>query len=164
MLFHYKGVVVMLYFTSVNKIRFCCLALLFGMVLSMVGCAQEYKYETQPSHKTPFSSNHLTSEGGANREAIGNSASLKSNSGKISQCTRELEALKYFNNIKYNNYKLELGKIKQTSASYLGVANGISEDINDLVRPKLQYALTNLCYRIKNDLSESLIKQVNIHD
>ncbi|MGR7053271.1 hypothetical protein ACU637_21475 [Klebsiella aerogenes] len=129
----------------------------------MVGCAQEYKYETRASHKTPFSVNHATSKETVDRKVIDNSVSLKE-SGKISQCTRELEALKSFNKVKYNNYKLELGKIKQTSASYLGVANGISEDIDDLVRPKLQYALTNLCYRIKNDLSESLIKQVSIHD
>lgn len=91
-------------------------------------------------------------------------SSTTEDTGKLAQCTRELEALKAFNSAKYNQYQAEFTKIKQTSTKYLGVANGISSDINDLVRPKLQYALTSLCYRIKNDLSASMINQVNIHD
>ncbi|HCM7228993.1 TPA: hypothetical protein N3282_004449 [Klebsiella aerogenes] len=132
--------------------------------LFLTGCAQEFT----PTQATPMrnnvSVNHITSERPVKNIKITDVEASKSDSGKLSQCTRELEALKTFNNNKYNDYKLELSKIKQTSVSYLGVASGISEDINDLVRPKLQYALTNLCYRIKNDLSESMIKQVSIHD
>ncbi len=142
-------------------IRFYGFSFQLAMVIFLVtGCAQELPPNEVPALEKNVAVDHVTRE-----HRIHASTYLKNyDSSKISQCTRELEALKSFNNVKYNNYKLELGKIKQTSASYLGVANGISEDINDLVRPKLQYALTNLCYRIKNDLSESLIKQVNIHD
>ncbi|NHB95407.1 hypothetical protein C5470_02825 [Photorhabdus stackebrandtii] len=87
--------------------------------------------------------------------------SADSNSGKLAQCTRELEALKQFNGAKYTRYKTEFDRIARTGSQYLAVANGISEDINDLVRPKYQYALTSLCYRIKNDLSLALINQVD---
>lgn len=83
---------------------------------------------------------------------------------KLSQCTRELEALRSFDKAKYTRYQAEFARITRTSALYLGVASGISSDINDLVRPKYQYALTSLCYRIKNDLSTALINQVGSHD
>lgn len=79
---------------------------------------------------------------------------------KIEQCARELNALKTFSPAKYTQYQSEYDHITKTSAQYLAVSKGISSDINDLVRPKYQYALTSLCFRIKTDLSSSLINQI----
>lgn len=86
------------------------------------------------------------------------------NDGKISQCTRELTALKSLNNASYVRYQRQFEQLTRASVAYLDVAGGIDSDINDLVRPKYQYALSSLCWHIKNELSTALIKQVNTHD
>lgn len=81
---------------------------------------------------------------------------------RLARCTRELEALKQFNPTRYAGYHRELEQITRTGAQYLAVSAGISQDINDLVQPRYQYALTSLCQRVRADLSAALINQVAI--
>lgn len=109
------------------------------------GCAQEFK---------PV----VTKSGGGSTESSEESRADSGN--KLAQCSRELAALQKFDAEKYTKYQREFDHITRTGAQYLTVAKGISGDINDLVRPKYQYALTNLCYHIRTDLSNSLINQV----
>ncbi|MCT8353513.1 MULTISPECIES: hypothetical protein [Photorhabdus] len=149
----------------------CYFYLLLAAAFLLTGCAQELTPKRVPtSSKIKVSSTAKTlvhsslpheSGNGDCRFAGTMQPSTDSNSGKLAQCTRELEALKQFNGAKYTRYKAEFDRIARTGSQYLAVANGISQDINDLVRPKYQYALTSLCYRIKNDLSLALINQVD---
>lgn len=141
--------------------------LLAPMVLS--GCAQSFTPQVNPVPvKVPSSSRvapdvSSASTGGGNLSVRGGNAAERTDASKLSQCTRELEALKHFAKSKYTLYQVEFARITSSSAAYLDVARGISSDINDLVRPRYQYALTSLCYRIKNDLSTALINQVGTH-
>ncbi|KFA84182.1 hypothetical protein NGI13_22300 [Enterobacter asburiae] len=81
---------------------------------------------------------------------------------RLSQCTRELEALKTFDDAKYRRYQAQMARITRTGAQYLAVSGGISQEINDLVQPRYQYALTSLCQQVRADLSFALINQVAI--
>lgn len=149
----------------------CYFYLLLVAAFLLTGCAQELtpkrvptssKIKVSSTSKTLVHSSLSPKSGGGDCRFTGNvQPSADSNSGKLAQCTRELEALKQFSGTKYTRYKAEFDRIARTGSQYLAVANGISQDINDLVRPKYQYALTSLCYRIKNDLSLALINQVD---
>lgn len=87
---------------------------------------------------------------------------LQANSSHLAQCTSELNALKQFNSEKYSHYKTELDNITRSGAQYLAVANGISQEINDLMQPRYQYAITSLCQSVRSELTASLVNQVNI--
>ncbi|WP_166296173.1 hypothetical protein [Photorhabdus tasmaniensis] len=149
----------------------CYFHLLLAAAFLLTGCAQELtpkrvptssKIKVSSTYKTLVHSSFPSVSGGGDCRFVGTmQPSADNNSGKLAQCTRELEALKQFSGAKYTRYKAEFDRIARTGSQYLAVANGISEDINDLVRPKYQYALTSLCYRIKNDLSLALINQVD---
>ncbi|OKB66582.1 hypothetical protein BHU62_11985 [Serratia marcescens] len=146
------------------------------MLLLLSGCAQEFKPVVTPA------STKTTGNGGAPASSfaavelvplrVAPTASGATvtpaavppgsrDSSRLAQCTRELDALRRFSASKYTRYKTEFDRLTRTGSQYLAVAGGISKDINDLVQPKYQYALTSLCYRIRGDLSAALLNQVN---
>lgn len=138
-----------------------CPLLLTGVLL-LSGCAQEF-------HPTLTPAPGIADKAQAKDASIPGSAAPAASrntgeAGKLAQCTHELSALKTFNQAKWEQYQREFDRITRTSSAYLGVAASISGDINDLVRPRYQYALTSLCWHIRNDLSASLINQVGSHD
>ncbi len=83
---------------------------------------------------------------------------------RLAHCTHELEALKTYSPAQYKQEHREFIQLTQRSAKYLEVSADISSDINQLVRPKYQFALASLCYRIRNDLTLALINQVKMND
>lgn len=91
---------------------------------------------------------------------IDKAAQVKTPADRVGECTRELEALKSFNPQAYTKYQAEFDKIRQETERYLGVKDKVSDDINYLAMPKYQFSLRNVCFRIKTDLSNSIIKQV----
>lgn len=83
-----------------------------------------------------------------------------SSSGRIQECTQELTALKEFNPSAYEKYQSEYESISQNTKKYIGVKKSVSDDINYLVMPKYQFSIRNLCFKIRHDLSESIVNQV----
>ncbi len=83
---------------------------------------------------------------------------------RLAQCSHELEALKTYNPDRYKQYQQAFTQLSQSSAAYLAVSHDIGSDINNLVRPKYQFALASLCYRIRADLSTALINQVKVNE
>jgi len=83
---------------------------------------------------------------------------------KLERCSQELLALKTFNSTRYTAYHRELERLTFTGKQYLAISEGIGSDINDIVLPRYQYALTSLCHRISNDLTTALIHQVNTNE
>lgn len=82
----------------------------------------------------------------------------------LSQCNRELAALERFDHASWIRSRAEFEKITKSSAAYMDVADTISHDINDMVRPKYQYALRSFCWRVRNDLFYALVHSVKIND
>ncbi|HEM8838469.1 TPA: hypothetical protein U2R15_004179 [Klebsiella aerogenes] len=149
-----------------RTLYFVLVALSSGL---MTGCAQEFKPVVTPRVGSASPAERVAGPESVAPGSVptsapsGTTASASAgNASRLEQCTRELDALKQFNNTKYTSYKAELDRITRTGAQYLQVAGGISQDINDLVQPRYQYALTSLCQRVRADLSASLINQVSI--
>lgn len=80
------------------------------------------------------------------------------------QCRQELAALKRFDHASWLRSRVEFEKITKSSAAYMEVVDTISDDINNMVRPKYQYILRSFCWRVRNNLVYTLSHQVNIND
>ncbi|HEM8838358.1 TPA: hypothetical protein U2R15_004062 [Klebsiella aerogenes] len=136
--------------------------LVTGMLVAvplLSGCAPKITSQVTPAESRV--SQPVTREETAEGEEHAEKSDVQ-DSSRLAQCTRELNALKEFDTDKYNRYKSELEHLTASGARYLAVSGNISKDINDLVQPRYQYALTSLCQRIKADLSSALINQVKI--
>ncbi|HDT2108512.1 TPA: hypothetical protein RCG91_004278 [Enterobacter roggenkampii] len=72
--------------------------------------------------------------------------------------------MKSYSPARYKEYQQAFSQLSKSSAAYMAVSNDIGSDINDLVRPKYQFALANLSYRIRVDLSMALINQVKVNE
>lgn len=87
--------------------------------------------------------------------------SRQDNSGPshLAQCNRDLESLHRISPSGYARYRDEYDALMRSSASFMAVSGDISDEVSDLARPRFQFALVNLCYRIKNALAQTLISQ-----
>ncbi|MGM8398349.1 hypothetical protein [Enterobacter hormaechei] len=79
----------------------------------------------------------------------------------LTQCKRDLESLHRISPFDYDRYRNEYDALMRSSAGFMAVSGDISDEVNDLARPRFQFALVNLCYRIKNALAKSLISQAD---
>lgn len=79
---------------------------------------------------------------------------------RIRECKNELAALKEFNVRAYDKYQAEYDSISRETQKYIKVKSQLGEDINYLAMPKFQFAIRNVCFRIKNDLTSSIVDQV----
>lgn len=77
----------------------------------------------------------------------------------LEQCNRDLESLHRVSPSDYARYRNEYDALMRSSAGFIAVSGDISDEVSDLARPRFQFALVNLCYRIKNALAKSLISQ-----
>lgn len=77
----------------------------------------------------------------------------------LAQCKRDLESLRRISPSEYARYRDEYDALMSSSASFMAVSGDISDEVSDLARPRFQFALVNLCYRIKNALAQTLISQ-----
>ncbi len=81
---------------------------------------------------------------------------------KVTQCNNELAALKTVNAAHFARYRSEMDRLVASGRRYIEVKVGISNDINDIMTPRYQYAMASLCWRIRNALSQSLMAQADI--
>jgi len=77
----------------------------------------------------------------------------------LEDCIKNLESLKVINSVKYDLYLAEYDALMKSSEEFLTVKDDVSPEVAALARPRFQYALVNLCWRIKNSLAQTLINQ-----
>ena len=77
----------------------------------------------------------------------------------LEQCNRDLESLRMVNATEYRRYLSEYDGLMKTSADFLTVKDDVSPEVAELARPRFQFALVNLCYRIKDTLARTFIRQ-----
>ena len=83
----------------------------------------------------------------------------KDNISHLTQCNRDLESLRTVSATQYQRYLSEYDHLMKSSADFMTVKDDVSPEVADLARPKFQFALVNLCYRIKDTLAQTLIHQ-----
>ncbi|MBM7016675.1 hypothetical protein JTL32_20210 [Enterobacter cloacae] len=59
----------------------------------------------------------------------------------------------------YHRFQTEYDALVKHSENFLTVKDDVSPEVAALVRPRFQFALVNLCYRIKDALAQTLIRQ-----
>jgi uncharacterized lipoprotein YajG len=77
----------------------------------------------------------------------------------IQQCRKELDAMRLYSQASYESYQAEFQKIGTQTNKYLQIKDSIGTDINDLVMPRYQFQIRELCFRIKTRLSQLIIRQ-----
>ncbi|NWA63447.1 hypothetical protein HX773_21310 [Pantoea sp. B9002] len=85
---------------------------------------------------------------------------VQDSASRLIQCRKELDAMQSYNPPKYQSYKSEFDKTASHLKKYLEVKGGIGNDINELAMPKYQFAIRDVCFRIKTDLATSIVKTV----
>lgn len=81
----------------------------------------------------------------------------------MTQCKRDLESMRTVNSKEYQRYVSQFDDLMKTSAGFLTVKDDVSPEVAELARPRFQFALVNLCYRIKDALAQTLINQAGGH-
>ena len=59
----------------------------------------------------------------------------------------------------YRKYLAQYDGLMKSSAGFMSVKDDVSPEVAELARPRFQYALVNLCYRIKGALAQTLTNQ-----
>lgn len=83
----------------------------------------------------------------------------KETASHLAQCNRDLESLRTVSPSEYRRYAAEYDALLKSSAGFMTVKDDVSPEVAALARPKFQFALVNLCYRIKDALAQTLINQ-----
>ncbi|MFP2240625.1 hypothetical protein ACLEX4_19160 [Pseudescherichia vulneris] len=78
---------------------------------------------------------------------------------ELVQCNRDLESLRTVDISQYRFYQAEYDSLMKHSAGFLTVKEDVSAEVAALARPRFQFALVDLCWRIKNALASTLIHQ-----
>jgi hypothetical protein len=128
-------------------------AVLMSSIVVITGCSSmSPKVRPSPKGATPAVSVNMqmpsspASEGGS----------------KVTQCNNELLALKTINTAEYSRYHREMTQLVTSGQRYMNVKGEISSDINDIMTPRYQFGMANLCWKIRNALSQSLLTEVDI--
>ena len=79
----------------------------------------------------------------------------------VQQCRKELDAMRLYSQSSYDSYQAEFQKIGAQTSKYLQIKDSIGADINDLVMPRYQFQIRELCFRIKTRLSQLIIRQAS---
>ena len=77
----------------------------------------------------------------------------------LQQCTRDIESLRTVDAAQYRRFLAEYDALMKSSEGFLTVKDDVSPEVAALARPRFQYALVNLCWRVKNNLEQTLINQ-----
>lgn len=121
---------------------------LLTVVLCLEGCTPKVKAINSPATDR--------SESAAVYEVKNNNIK---NDSAINQCNRDLESLRTVNATEYRRYLSEYDGLMKSSADFLTVKDDVSPEVAELARPRFQFALVNLCYRIKDTLARTFIRQ-----
>lgn len=149
-------------------IKISGLVILAGLVLS--GCTtkkQETSLVTPPTVNQPTQQEIAPAPAPAEENGQVFSASAPqpdqvsdSTQPRIQQCRKELDAMRVYSKASYDKYQAEFLTIASKTNKYLQVKDSIGADINDVVMPGYQFQVRELCFRIKNRLSQLIIRQV----
>lgn len=129
------------------------------VVLLISGCSASDKTENTSMDtrngeysRQPYSS-HPDSEN------IKTNVNAKVATSHLSQCNRDLESLRTVDAGQYRRLQTQYDTLMKSSESFLTVKDDVSPEVAALARPRFQFALVNLCYRIKDALAQTLIRQ-----
>lgn len=127
--------------------------------LLLTGCVQ-------PPLNKEADATHLGENTNVSSEIMPNKPQAKETSSNLRmpishlmQCNRDLESLHTVNQTAYRLYQKEYDELMNSSANFLSVKDDVSPEVAELARPRFQFALVNLCYRIKDALAQTLINQ-----
>ena len=131
-------------------------------LLALAGCAKQQPVHSlvtpaaaQPASEqtgTPFTASDSTQPAAA-------PAMSDDRASNIQQCRKELDAMRLYSQASYDSYQAEFQKIGAQTNKYLQIKDTIGADINDLVMPRYQVQIRELCFRIKTRLSQLIIRQ-----
>ncbi len=105
--------------------------------------------QPEPVQSAPFASSEPASQVSDGGERSAN----------VQQCRKELDAMRMYSQASYNAYLAEFQKIGAQTNKYLQIKDSIGTDINDLVMPRYQFQIRELCFRIKTRLTQLIIRQ-----
>ncbi|WP_312055636.1 hypothetical protein [Pantoea brenneri] len=126
---------------------FCLITMV--MMTSIAGCSarENVALKSQPTpEREKVSPESVTNE-------------VRSSLSPLAQCNRDLESLRTVNMTEYRKYLAQYDGLMKSSAGFMSVKDDVSPEVAELARPRFQYALVNLCYRIKGALAQTLINQ-----
>lgn len=81
--------------------------------------------------------------------------------GNITQCRKELESMRLYSEQSYKSFLGEFRRVGEKTDKYLKVKDSLGSDINDLVLPRYQFQIREVCFRIKTRLAQLLIRQAD---
>lgn len=136
-------------------------------LLALTGCAKQqpvHSLVTPPTaEEQPVAQNAPEQQSSpfvASAPAQPESASFSDDrASNIQQCRKELDAMRLYSPASYESYQAEFQKIGAQTNKYLQIKDSIGADINDLVMPRYQFQIRELCFRIKTRLSQLIIRQ-----
>lgn len=124
------------------------------MFILLTSCAD--RPSSQVTHPPrPQSSLTVSSVQGAQKSGVSSPVD------KIEQCNSDLAALQKVDPEGYSRYRTAMDQLVSTGRRYMAIQETISQDINDLLQPRYQFGMANLCWQIRNSLSNSLLDSVN---
>ena len=141
--------------------KYNCVAF-YPVALMLTGYEQQNKNNVKPVNQTKNTLKQNITTNVANEDAVSveNSDATKQVSlSHITQCNRDLESMRTVDIKQYMHYQRKSYELMKSSANFLTVKDDGSPEIASLVRPRFQFALVNLCYRIKDALARTFIKQ-----
>ncbi|WP_343553467.1 hypothetical protein [Pantoea sp.] len=122
------------------------------VVFLLSGCVASQK--SAPANLSPVTP---VAAAGAPKVNVAESQT-KDYASRLMQCRAELDALQTYNVAQHQQFKAEFEKTAGHLKKYLEVKNGIGSDVNDLAMPKYQFAIRDVCFRIKTQLASSIVK------
>ena len=136
-------------------------------LLVMSGCAKQqepvHSFNTPPEAVKPIAESQPVPEQGApftsNGKPVEQVADAGVRSDNVQQCRKELDAMRMYSKASYNAYLAEFQKVSAQNNKYLQIKDSIGSDINDLIMPRYQFQIRELCFRIKNRLTQLIIRQ-----
>lgn len=136
-------------------------------LLALTGCAKQqpvHSLVTPPAtEEQPAAQNAPEHQGApfvATAPVQQESATMSDDrASNIQQCRKELDAMRIYSSASYESYQAEFQKIGAQTNKYLQIKDSIGADINDLVMPRYQFQIRELCFRIKTRLSQLIIRQ-----
>jgi len=128
------------------------------MVLSLLiitGCAQKPpKREVLPAHEassqptvTPTATVEMSSQPGDSNRAV-----------RMQECRKELEAMQVYSKSSYDKYMSQVQKLTAAINKYREVEPSISAELNDIMLPQTEFHMRELCFRIKSQLMQLMVK------
>ncbi|WP_368533273.1 hypothetical protein [Enterobacter hormaechei] len=145
---------------SKNNLKFISLNII--LMISTTACSNQLAHEKKHDKNISSSMENRvanTVNAVSIRHLDAHVNNIHSEPSHLVQCKRDLESMHRISPSDYDRYRNEYDALMRSSAGFLAVSGDISDEVSDLARPRFQFALVNLCYRIKNALAKSLISQ-----